>query len=138
MNEQTIQDNKRRGAEMKAKLENLGGKYWEAGERRRVYFDAAACAKLVGLDCSYYNTGNISSAPLAGESISNSAARRMIDSWKSAGLYVDMAEMKFHCKSGVAIDREHVMMVIREIKAGVKSMSAPSEADAHQAGTTKG
>lgn len=105
---------------MKAKLETLGGKYWEAGDRRRVYFDAAACAKLVGLDCSYYNTGNISSATLAGESISNSAAGKMIDSWKFAGLHVDLSDMKFHCKSGVAIDREHVMMVISKIKAGVK------------------
>ena len=105
---------------MKDKLETLGGKYWEKGERRRVYFDAPACAKLVGLDVSCYNTGNISSASLAGEPISNSAAGKMIDSWKSAGLYVDLSDMNFHCKSGVAIDREHVMLVISKIKAGVK------------------
>ena len=105
---------------MKAKLETLGGKYWEAGDRRRMYFDAAACAKLVQLDVSRYGTGNISAAALAGGSISNSAAKKMIESWSGASLYVDMADMKFHCKSGVAIDREHVMLVISKIKAGVK------------------
>lgn len=54
--------------------EQLGGKLWEKGGMRRFYLN---WPELIGLDVSYYNTGNISRARLNGERITNSEAYRM-------------------------------------------------------------
>lgn len=48
----------------------------------RLYVNANA----LGLHCSYYNTGNISSASINGKSISNCEARRM----KASKTYIDV------------------------------------------------
>ena len=68
------------------KLTELGGKLWEKGDKRRVYFNAPAVAAMIGLNIHYYGTGNISSANLNGEKISNSRARRMMD----CNIYIDL------------------------------------------------
>jgi hypothetical protein len=41
------------------------------------------------LKCTHYNTGNISSATLYGEEISNSSAKKMIDSLLTTKVYYD-------------------------------------------------
>jgi hypothetical protein len=58
-------------------LIRLGGQRWERNGRDRVYFNLRELAALYGLDCNFYGTGNISSATLDGQRISNSAARRI-------------------------------------------------------------
>lgn len=64
------------------------GKLWEKGNMRRVYFDPTL---VLDMDISYYKTGSISSATIAGERISNSEAYRC----KMAKFYFDIAKDKF-------------------------------------------
>ena len=75
-------------AEMIATLETKGFNRWTNGNMDRLYINAAQ----LGLDCIYYNTGNIKAADFCGESISNSEARRM----KCAKTYIDIKTGKAH------------------------------------------
>jgi hypothetical protein len=50
-----------------------GGKRWQKNGMDRIYFNASD----LGLECTRYNTGNISSATFNGERISNSWAREL-------------------------------------------------------------
>lgn len=65
-----------------AELEAKGFNRWTKGNLDRLYINAAQ----LGLVCSYYNTGNVSSAAFNGESISNCEARRM----KAAKTFIDI------------------------------------------------
>lgn len=62
--------------EMVAALVNVGGSMWERGTMSRVYFNDLS--KFFGLRVSYYNSGNVSSATLNGEPVSNSTARSLL------------------------------------------------------------
>ena len=63
-------------------LEKLGFKRWTKGNMDRMYINA----RDLGLDLSYYKTGNISGATLDGEHISNSFGRDL----KAAKTYIDL------------------------------------------------
>lgn len=56
----------------------IGGQHWTKGGHDRVYLNANIWARLIGLEISYYGTGNISSATLDGESIANGRARDIL------------------------------------------------------------
>lgn len=57
------------------KLVEMGGNEWKKGDHHRVYFNNAN--KLIGLSVQRYGTGNVSSAKLDGETISNSYSRKI-------------------------------------------------------------
>lgn len=57
------------------KLKAAGGSEWESGDNHRVYFNDLP--ELYGLQAERYGTGNISSAKLDGQKISNSKARKI-------------------------------------------------------------
>lgn len=63
-------------------LEDKGFKRWTKGNLDRMYINATQ----LGLECTYYKTGNISSAYFKGERISNS---RGYD-YKAAKTYIDI------------------------------------------------
>ena len=63
-------------------LEAMGFKRWQKNGMDRMYINAST----LGLTCTYYNTGNISSAEFRGKDISNSLARQM----KAAKTYIDL------------------------------------------------
>lgn len=63
-------------------LEALGFKRWTKAGMDRMYINASD----LGLVCTYYKTGNISSATFDGESISNSYGRDL----KAAKTYIDL------------------------------------------------
>lgn len=65
-----------------AELTAKGFTRWQKGAMDRLYINA----RDLGLTCTYYKTGNISSATFNGESISNSQAGRM----KAAKTYIDL------------------------------------------------
>ena len=68
-------------------LIKAGGKIWERGSMRRVYFNDLA--SLIGLEVSCYRSGNIKSARFAdGETISNGRAAKLFD-W-GAKMYFDL------------------------------------------------
>ena len=70
-----------------ASLESMGAKRWTKGDKDRLYLKNAG-AKIMGLDVDTYKSGNISSATRNGERISNSQAKKIIDSYERA--YVDL------------------------------------------------
>lgn len=65
-----------------AVLEGKGFKRWQKGNLDRLYINA----KELGLECTYYKTGNISSAYFNGEQISNAQGGR----YKAAKTYIDV------------------------------------------------
>lgn len=80
-------------------LTGFGGSHWQKYGKDRVYFDAAAIASRQGLDWSNYKTGNISSARLNGEKISNSEARRILDEFQWFKIWFDLDDGQFHTRS---------------------------------------
>jgi hypothetical protein len=60
------------------KLEGLGIAAWERDGMRRYYINDDQLEAVFGLSIGRYKTGNISSASLNGEGISNSKAYRLI------------------------------------------------------------
>ena len=70
------------GENIIADLESKGFKRWQKGTFDRLYVNAS----VLGLECTYYKTGNISSATFNGEHISNSEGYRL----KAAKTYVDI------------------------------------------------
>ena len=77
---------------MIAKLEAKGFNRWTKETSRgtidRLYLNATAC----GLEVTYYNTGNVSSAHFDGERISNAEGRRML----SQKTYIDLKDDSIH------------------------------------------
>ena len=69
-------------------LEEKGFKRWIKGNLDRLYINAAQ----LGLVCSYYKTGNVSSATFNGNSISNCEARRM----KGSKTFIDVKTGKVY------------------------------------------
>jgi len=63
-------------------LEGKGFKRWTKGNLDRMYINAAQ----LGLVCTYYKTGNISSATFCGDSISNCRARGL----KASKTFLDL------------------------------------------------
>lgn len=88
-----------------AKLDILKkiGNEWKHGEHHRIYINNLS--EIYGLELNYYNTGNISSATLDNEKISNGAASKLssaldsgklwfaltTDEWKAQGLDIELA-----------------------------------------------
>lgn len=60
------------------KLENLGITAWERDGMKRYYINDGQLEAVFGLSIGRYKTGNISSASLNGEGISNSKAYKLI------------------------------------------------------------
>jgi len=77
-------------------LTAAGGKLWEKNGMRRVYFNSLR--DRFGLKTSHYNTGNISSASLDGEAISNCRAREIGFCLENGKIWYDMSDNKFHGK----------------------------------------
>ena len=64
------------------KLEEKGFKRWQKPGIDRLYINAST----LGLECDYYNTGNIKYAEFCGEHISNCHARKL----KAAKTYINV------------------------------------------------
>jgi len=60
-------------------LKGIGGNEWMRGEYHRIYFDLGFRMEAIGLSINTYKTGNISSASLDGERISNNKAKKTIN-----------------------------------------------------------
>lgn len=69
-------------------LEDKGFKRWTKGTMDRMYINAST----LGLECTYYNTGNIKSAEFRGERLSNADGRR----YKAAKTYIDITTGAVH------------------------------------------
>lgn len=74
-------------------LISIGGNEWISGDHHRIYFNDLAT--LYGLEFATYNTGNISSATLNGEKISNSKARKLSTTLDFGKLWFDVTKGEF-------------------------------------------
>ena len=90
-------------------LTAIGGNLWEKAGMARIYFNDLE--SLMGLRISRYNTGNISSASLNGESISNSGAQRMLNSVDK--IWFDLADGKFYYRASDVALANQVVAAIR-------------------------
>lgn len=96
----------------------VGGKLWEKGDMRRVYFNNLA--EWYGLDCSYYNSGNISSAQLDGERISNSHARELSARLDMGKFWYDANEGAFY---GRGLNAHDLNKIAGRIRTRVSALS---------------
>jgi len=87
------------------------GKLWEKNGMKRIYFNNLL--DLYGLEITRYNTGNISSARLDGQEISNSEARRLIDRMSLGKLWYDCTAKEFKSQY---IPSDMVSAMVAEIK----------------------
>ena len=78
-----------------AQLERIGNR-WQKNGKDRLYFNDLP--RLYGLCTNHYHTGNISSATLDGETISNSEARRIVGRLNLAKLWYDYSDGQFHSR----------------------------------------
>lgn len=69
------------------KLIEMGATRWQKGDKDRLYFNSAG-DKIVGLETDAYKTGNIRSATLNGEKISNGEATRIFEVYSKG--YIDL------------------------------------------------
>lgn len=81
-------------------LTEMGASRWTKGAHDRLYLNGAA-AQLIGLECEYYKSGNISSATMKGEGISNRRASIILASVSST--FIDLTtgglcQMGTECK----------------------------------------
>ncbi len=74
-------------------LVKIGGKEWTKNGMRRVYMNGLAT--WFGLETSRYNTGNVASATLDGQEISNTQAKRIGDHLLDAKFYYDVNGKNF-------------------------------------------
>lgn len=90
----------------------IGGSRWTKNDMDRVYINN--WARFIGLEVSTYNTGNISSATLDGERISNSEAGRLLGMVEK--VYFDVTDGSVHVKWGWgearSMDRDDVKYAI--------------------------
>ena len=91
MIERKIQLNK----QLLKNLEEMGNR-WEFEKYIRIYFNAEKL--LPDFEVNFYNTGNISSAYLNGEKVSNTRARSLLTSLQMSKFYYDIARRKFVLK----------------------------------------
>lgn len=80
---------------MKQKLINLGGKEWQKHDKHRIYFNRRELEDLIGLEYEKYNSGNIRTATLNGELISNSKARKLLSGIQYGKFWYDLDLKEF-------------------------------------------
>lgn len=74
-------------------LKAIGGSEWTAPGKHRLYFKDLAAWR--GLEFDAYHSGNIRSAALNGQEISNTQARRLYDRLRGAKVWYDVPTGQF-------------------------------------------
>lgn len=95
-------------------LTSMGGKLWEKGNLRRVYFNRSELMQLCNVEVSYYKTGNLSSFSIGGKGTSNCFGRDIM-SVIYDGVYYDLINHKFssrNCGRGFSTVIEHLTNAI--------------------------
>jgi len=105
---------------MIASHQKIGGKHWENYGKSRVYYNADSIMEIIELELDFYKTGNICSAELQGEKISNSRARKILGTLESSKLWFDLDDYEYHYKS---FDSELMNDVIDKIEQKIKGIN---------------
>jgi hypothetical protein len=88
------------------------GKIWNQNGFNRIYFPISL--DMIGLEVERYNTGNICSAKLDGEKISNSKAGKMITQLNSGKVWFDIPTQKFMSKN-LGLFTDDIINFIKEL-----------------------
>ncbi len=88
------------------------GNEWEKAGHHRIYFNDLP--KLYGLEIEQYKTGNISSAAVDGERVSNSEGQRIIDRLNYSKVWWDYADEQFHGRDIEPSDIDRIVANIEE------------------------
>jgi hypothetical protein len=99
------------------KLKVAGGSEWESGDNHRVYFNDLP--ELYGLQAERYGTGNISSATLDGQKISNSKARKIESGLSGSKVWYNVKTGKYESK-GLSESAEKKIISNIQRKTGVE------------------
>jgi hypothetical protein len=103
---------------MKERLEQLGGKYWEKGEMKRIYFNYDEIAGFYGL----VQTGNFSNAfTVDGESVSNNTGRYYYSTIRSCKFWYDLTAGEFTSKE---LPEAMFNKIVERIEAKLAEMEA--------------
>lgn len=81
------------------RLTKIGGKRWQKNEKDRIYFNQLD-RYLPEFTFGLYGTGNVSSAQLDGDTVSNSKATGLINALAHGKFWWDVTEQKFHWTLG--------------------------------------
>lgn len=92
------------------RLKKIGSE-WKKENLHRIYFNNLA--SIYGLSTSHYKTGNISSASLAGNHISNTRARGLLTTLNFGKIWFDVVDNQFHSKN---LPDDMATEIIEEIK----------------------
>lgn len=92
-----------------SRLVAIGGKVWVAGDKNRIYFNNLA--ELLGLECEFYKTGNVSCALLDGKVISNSKGSNLFRQCRQGKVWFEAGE--FH---STGMHEENAAAIISAIK----------------------
>jgi len=98
-------------------LKAIGGSEWIRGDKHRIYFNDLP--KWYGLQYTTYNTGNVKSAQLDGQPISNSQARGII--YGLDKIWYDVKNGDFSYRG----DPEYCEKAIEKIKAEAEKADVP-------------
>ncbi|MEJ2043682.1 MAG: hypothetical protein P8X74_03700 [Reinekea sp.] len=100
-------------------VENLikaGGNEWKSDAgHHRIYFNNNA--ERVGLSCSFYKTGNVSTAIYCGEKISNSKAGKILSELSFVKVWFDVNENEFKSKNGDGYANDIINSIKEQIAA---------------------
>ena len=91
----------------------MGAKEWENEKFHRFYFNNLA--ELYGLECEFYNTGNVQSAYLDGDLISNSSAKKILMHLAGTKVWYDVKKNCFDFKVDCASD-EYAKCIVENLK----------------------
>lgn len=95
-------------------LTAMGGKLWEKGKLRRVYFNRSELMQLCNVKVSYHRTGTISNFSIGGEETSNRFGGEIM-SVISGGVYYDLLNHEFasrNCGYGFKTLVEHLTRAV--------------------------
>ena len=109
-----------------AKLLEAGGNRWSKYGKDRIYIDV----KTLGLEVSYYKTGNVCNATWQGEGISNADARRLLGS----KVYVDCADGSLHVSTDFSVLCNEPMQLENVAAKFVEDALNADEQEAPEAG----
>ncbi|MFZ5815325.1 MAG: hypothetical protein ACOY93_08470 [Bacillota bacterium] len=107
-----------RQAWFEARLIAAGGARWQKNGMDRIYINDLA--RWFGLEVDYYKSGNICSAKLDGERISNNQAGKILSRLAMARVYYDCLTGRFEGKSITAEDLECIVEAITGAAQGAR------------------
>lgn len=115
-------------------LKELGANEWHKGNYNRLYLNEAVDA-LIGLETECYKSGNIKSAWLKGEPISNAEAGRIIE--RTCKAYVDLNTREFVTINELLMtaveEKEAEIAAVEEVEEEVEKNEAAVEETAEEA-----